>query len=94
MTLEIFLDNALRDRLICGMRYISIQKSLLCSDSDLTFADALKNANAMLLAESQSKAIHGDMSSVVEVLHSRSSSHSKPGDSYNTERPVTFASTT
>ena len=45
-----FLNEALRDRLVCGLYKESIQKRLL-SEPDLTFTKACKIAQAMELAD-------------------------------------------
>lgn len=45
-----FLDDALRDRLVCGLRSSAIQKRLL-SEKDLTLAIALQVAQSMEAAE-------------------------------------------
>ncbi len=47
---EKYLEDALRDRLVCGLRNEAIQRRLL-SKSDLTFAKALEIAQAMEAAE-------------------------------------------
>lgn len=44
-----FLDDALRDRLVCGLRSSPIQKRLL-SEADLTYKKALETAFAMEIA--------------------------------------------
>ena len=45
-----FLNDALRDRLVCGQRNESVQKRLL-SEANLTFSKALKLAQSMELAD-------------------------------------------
>ena len=45
-----FLDDALRDRLVCGLRSSAIQKRLL-SEKDLTLFTALKVAQSMEAAK-------------------------------------------
>ena len=48
-----FLDEALRDRLVCGLRNDTTQKRLL-SEADLTLAKAIQIASSMESAEKQS----------------------------------------
>ena len=48
-----FLDEALRDRLVCGLRNDAIQKRLL-SEADVTLAKAVQIASSMESAEKQS----------------------------------------
>ncbi len=50
------IEEALRDRLVGGVRNMGIQKILL-SIKDLTFSDACETAKAMEAAETNSKAI-------------------------------------
>lgn len=45
-----FLGDALRDRLVCGLRSETIQKKLL-AEEDLTFDSAVKISTAMEMAE-------------------------------------------
>ena len=52
------LDDALRDRLVCGLRSEAMQKRLL-SVKDLTFQDALDTAQAMESADKGTKALQG-----------------------------------
>ena len=51
---ETFLDTALRDRLVCGLRNESAQKWLL-AETDLTLKKAIEIAQAMEAADTQSK---------------------------------------
>ena len=49
-----FLDEALRDRLVCGLQNEAIQRRLL-TEAKLTFAGALELAKAQEAAELQAK---------------------------------------
>ena len=53
-----YLNDALRDRLVCGMRSENAQKRLL-SESDLTFKCALELSQGMEAAERNAKALKG-----------------------------------
>ena len=48
---EHFLDQALRDKFVHGIRHAPTQKSLLTKDATLTFAKALESAVAVELAD-------------------------------------------
>ena len=61
------LDEALRDRLVCGLRSENIQKRLL-TIADLTFKNALDTALSMEAADSNANALHG-RDAVVHSLH-------------------------
>ena len=52
------LEEALRDRLVCGLRSEAIQRKLL-SVPELTFADALKTAQRMEAAEMNAQQLKG-----------------------------------
>ena len=52
-----YLSDALRDRLVCGLRSESVQKQLLAV-KDLTFKDALDRAQAMEAADRNAKSLH------------------------------------
>ena len=52
-----FLDEALRDRLFCGLRNDTTQKRLL-SEADLTLVKAVQIASSMESAEKQSLQFH------------------------------------
>ena len=52
------LEEALRDRLVCGLRSEAIQRKLL-SVPELTFADALKTAQGMEAAEMNAQQLKG-----------------------------------
>ena len=49
-----YLDDALRDRLVCGLRSESVQKRLL-SESDLDLSKAVRIANAMEAAHNDTQ---------------------------------------
>ena len=53
-----FLDQALRDRLVCGIKSEAVQKKLLAM-TDLTLAGALQEAQGMEAAEKDSKELKG-----------------------------------
>ena len=53
-----FLDEALRDRFVCGLREQSIQKRLLSSEDGLDVRKALTVAQGMEAAELNSKQFH------------------------------------
>ncbi len=55
---EGYLEDALRDRLVCGLRNEAIQHRLL-SKSDLTFSKALEIAQNMEAAEKNAQQLHG-----------------------------------
>ena len=57
-----FFDEALRDKLVCGLRKEAIQKRLL-SEKKLTFQQAVETAHAMELAAKNTAEFTGRMSS-------------------------------
>ena len=61
-----YLDQALRDRLVCGLRNESIQRRLL-AESDLSLTRALELAQGMEAAESNVKSLKGAESAVHKV---------------------------
>ena len=61
-----FLDEALRDRLVCGIKSEQTQKKLL-TKQDLTLAKALQNAQAMEAAEARAKEMKGTDHSIHRV---------------------------
>ena len=69
-----YLDQALRDRLVCGLRNEGIQQRLL-SESDLTLAQALELAQGMEAAERNAKSLKGT-EAVVHKVTAKSSSQS------------------
>ena len=62
-----YLNEALRDRLVCGLRSDNIQKRLL-SVKDLTLKVALHTALSMEAADSTASALHG-WDAQVNILH-------------------------
>ena len=62
-----YLNEALRDRLVCGLRSDNIQKRLL-SVKDLTLKVALDTALSMEAADSTASALHG-RDAQVNILH-------------------------
>ena len=52
------LEEALRDRLVCGLRSVATQRRLL-TEAKLTFADALKTAQGMEAAERNAQTLIG-----------------------------------
>jgi len=60
------LNDALRDRLVCGMRNTSAQKRLL-AEADLTFKRALELAQGMEAAEKNAKALKGTEAAVKKI---------------------------
>ena len=72
-----YLGEALRDRLVCGMRSCSVQKRLL-SEADLTFKRALEIAQAMEAAESNVKSLKGTEESIKKLsINSRKGERSR-----------------
>ena len=54
-----FLEESLRDRLVCGVRSHAIQKRLL-SESNLKLAHAIQISQSMEAADANGKKLHGD----------------------------------
>lgn len=81
-----FLDDALRDRLVCGIRHEATQKHLL-SIKDLTFKVALEKAQGMEAADRNIKELHSPGSLMVHHVRKPASvsSHQHPSNrSYGT----------
>ena len=74
------LDDALRDRLVCGLRNESVQKRLL-SEAGLTFKRALELALGMESADANAKAIkhQGDDTSIKRLSHTPRKSEAVTG---------------
>ena len=68
-----FLDQALRDRLVCGLRQENIQKKLL-TEVDLTLARALELSVGMEAAERNAKALRNTDTAVNNVATPKSTS--------------------
>ena len=54
-----FLDQALRDRFVCGLKDHSIQKKLLSEPKELTFSRAAEIAQGMEAAAKKARDLHG-----------------------------------
>lgn len=86
-----FLDEALRDRLVCGLSSETVQKKLL-SEVNLTFARACSLAQAHEMAEMQSKLL--TTTNQVHHIRSRSTQSSNfkqssvPSSSYTSKKGV------
>lgn len=63
-----FLDEALRDRFVCGLRREDIQRVLFAEDKKLTFQKAVEKALAMDSATKSAAEVHGS-TSVSDVNH-------------------------
>ena len=70
---EAYLDDALRDRLVCGLRKESTQKWLLLKER-LTFTKAVTVAQSTESVDKQTLAMKNDMSEQSKVVHHVSSS--------------------
>ena len=65
-----FLDEALRDRLVCGLRNQAIQKKLL-TEADLTLTRAVELSVGMEAAEKNAKSLKGTETAVNRVAPQR-----------------------
>ena len=65
-----YLDEALRDRLVCGLRSESIQRKLL-AEVDLTLKRTVELAQGMEAAERNAKALKGGETMVHRIATSR-----------------------
>ena len=65
-----YWDQALRDRLVCGLRNESVQRRLL-AESDLTLSRALELAQGMEAAERNAKSLKGTETVVHKVTAKR-----------------------
>ena len=63
---DAFLDNALRDRLICGVRNESIEKKLL-TEAALTLARTIELAVGMEAAERNAKSLTETRSEIKSI---------------------------
>ncbi len=73
---DAFLDEALRDRLVGGLRTEAIQKRLL-SETDLTLANAAKIAQGMEAADRNTRSLKGT-DPVIHQLTSRTGGRNQP----------------
>ena len=64
---ETFLDQALSDRFVCGLKHESTQKRLLSEDKKLTFSRAVEIAQGLESAESKAKEFKGSQPAVFQV---------------------------
>ncbi len=62
-----YLNDALRDRLVCGLRNEAIQKRLL-EVKELTFKDALDQAQAMEAMDRNAKSLHATETQAVHNI--------------------------
>ena len=83
------LDDALRDRLVCGLRSEAMQKRLL-SMKDLTFQEALDTAQAMETADKSTKALQGSEPASVNQF-TKSRTWSNPVKKHSTEQKQSTA---
>ena len=67
-----YLDQALRDRLVCGLRSEAIQKRLL-SEAELSLTKAVTTAQSMEAADLEAKSLRVDKSVVNTVSKATSS---------------------
>lgn len=88
-----FLNEALRDRFVCGLLETRMQRRLL-AETDLTFSKAIKIASAMEMANKQAMEFQpqqstsfpdGSSSRQVNKVYSRPNSNTKP---MYTDRPI------
>ena len=70
-----FLNDALRDRLVCGLYKESIQKRLL-AEAELTFKKACEISQAMEMAEKNASELNTESTKAVNAL--QKSSGGKP----------------
>ena len=67
---EAFLDQALRDRFVCGIRSESVQKKLLTEDhKTLTFTKAVELAQSVEAAEEKTKEFKGSTPAIAPPVH-------------------------
>jgi len=62
-----FLDQALRDKLVIGLRDVEIQNKLLNEEDDLTFEAAVKIASSMEMTSRDARELQGATSSIKTV---------------------------
>ena len=64
-----FLNDALRDRLVCGLNKESIRRRLL-AEADLTFQKACEIAQAMEMVEKDASALNSEATKGVKAIPS------------------------
>ncbi len=69
-----FLEQALRDRLVCGLKNDAIQKRLL-QEKNLTNARAIEIAQGMEAAEKRTKEMKGTSASVMQIVKEKRECH-------------------
>lgn len=77
-----FLDEALRDRFLCGLKNPQIQSKLLSEGDSLTFSKALELALLMENADRNAKCLHPDRQVSYENVN-----WVKPGQMQNRPKP-------
>ena len=80
------LNEALRDRLVCGLRSENIQRRLL-AEKDLSLQKAVDIAQGMEAADRNAKALKGPNSAIHKVWVSASAPRHKAANSKPTETP-------
>ena len=75
-----FLDDALRDRFVCGLKHEYIQKHLL-SQKDLTLKKAVDLAQGLEQASDQASTFHKGESAEVHKIHHQGRKHQPGGKS-------------
>ena len=80
-----FLDQALRDRFVCGLANKAIQKKLL--EADLDLAKAVKIALSLEGADKSSRAMHGAL--VPALITSKEAKARRDKDAVHTMRKDT-----
>ncbi|XP_040077025.1 uncharacterized protein LOC120849006 [Ixodes scapularis] len=68
-----FLDESLRDRFVCGLRRVDIQRHLFSEDKHLTFQKAVERALSLEAAVKNASATHSRSDSAAELNKLRSS---------------------
>lgn len=68
-----FLDESLRDRFVCGLRRVDIQRHLFSEDKHLTFQKAVERALSLEAAIKNASATHSRSDSAAELNKLRSS---------------------
>ncbi|KAM7315470.1 uncharacterized protein ISCGN_005253 [Ixodes scapularis] len=79
-----FLDESLRDRFVCGMRRVDIQRALFAEDKTLTFQKAVDRAVALETAIKSTSEVHGSGGNSDQV--ESASVHKLKGDKEDTKK--------